>query len=58
MGYSLPDPSNKENNHKILRFFKGVPSIGTPFFYLCIVNNKRRKDGSKTEKTDGSTHSH
>ena len=41
-----------------MRFLQGVPSIGTPFSYLCIVNNKRRKDGNKTEETDGSAHSH
>jgi hypothetical protein len=26
--------------------------------YLCIVNNKRRKDGIKTEETDGSAYSY
>ena len=36
-----------------MRFLQGVPFIGTPFFYLCIVNNKKkRKDGSEKEKTD------
>lgn len=42
----------------IIKFLQGVPFFGTPFSYLCIVNNKRRKDGSKTEETAGSALSH
>ena len=42
----------------MMRFLQGVPSNGTPFSYLCIVNIKRRKDGNETEETDGFAHSH
>ena len=38
-----PAPGSQEKSYNFLfclKIFKGVPFIGTPFFYLCIVNNK------------------